>query len=123
MCIFCLYGRNYKSQIEILRKDLRNENLKREKEVIQVRLIGNDAKYGSIPLMVIGGLTDTFSKSIFETSKYIQFGKKGGKKVNGIVNNTIDLRLEGIGEGSTFLYIYRLKHPQIYSEKVFHSAQ
>lgn len=110
--------KNYKSQIETLRKDLRFENLKREKEVLQIRLIGHEAKHGSIPLMTIGGITDTFSKSILDTSKHLQFGKRGGKKVNEIIKSTIDLRLEGIGAGSAILFISAKTSPDLFGESV-----
>ncbi|HAR99904.1 MAG: hypothetical protein US57_C0015G0029 [Candidatus Moranbacteria bacterium GW2011_GWC2_37_73] len=94
-----------RNQINDLREQLYRENLKRDKEIIELRLIGQAANFGSIPLKFVGGITANFSSAILNTSKFIQFGGKGGKKRDEMIQSTVDLRLEGIGRGSTIFYL------------------
>ncbi len=110
--------KSLKSQLDDLRKQLFIENTKRQKEVISLRFIGEEAKFGSIPLLSLGGLTDAFAGAIFEMSKFSQFGKRGGKKVNKIVKDSLDLRLNAIGAGSTILYISAKTSPDLFGESL-----
>ncbi|MGG6229732.1 hypothetical protein [Tenacibaculum sp. SDUM215027] len=113
---------SYKNQLEDLQQQLYQENLKREKEIIKIRLIGNSASYGTLPLNIVGGITTNFSLSIHNTSKYIQFGKKGGKKRNQIIKETIDLRLENIGRGSTIFYVSGKTSPDLFGESILQNS-
>lgn len=113
---------NIKNQIEELQHELYHENLRREKEIVQLRFIGKVAKFGTFPLHLVGGLTDSFSSAIFNTSKFRQFGKKGGKKVDNIVNETINLKLEGIGKGSTIFYLSANTSPDLFGNSIIQSS-
>ncbi|GFD78134.1 hypothetical protein KUL118_09960 [Tenacibaculum sp. KUL118] len=113
---------SYKNQLEDLQQQLYQENLKREKEIIKIRLIGNSASYGTLPLNIVGGITTNFSLSIHNTSKYIKFGKKGGKKRNQIIKETIDLRLENIGRGSTIFYVSGKTSPDLFGESILQNS-
>lgn len=113
---------SYQNQIEDLQHQLYQENIKREKEIIQIRLIGNSASFGTLPLSIVGGITTNISHSIQNTSKYIQFGKKGGKKVDRIIKETIDLRLENIGRGSTIFYVSGQTSPNLFGESILQNS-
>jgi hypothetical protein len=113
---------NIKNQIEELQHELYNENLRREKEIVQLRFIGKVAKFGTFPLHLVGGLTDSFSNAVFNTSKFRQFGKKGGKKIDTIVSNTINLKLEGIGKGSTIFYLSANTSPDLFGNSIIQSS-
>jgi hypothetical protein len=113
---------SYVNQLEDLQQQLYQENLKREKEIIQIRLIGNSASFGTLPLNIVGGITTNFSQSIQNTSKYIQFGKKSGKKREQIIRETIDLRLENIGRGSTIFYVSGKTSPDLFGESVLQNG-
>lgn len=113
---------NIKNQIEELQHLLYEENLRREKEVVQLRLIGKVARFGTLPLHLVGGLTDSFSSAVFSTSKYRQFGKKGGKKVDKIVNDTINLKLEGVGKGSTIFYLSANTSPDLFGNSIIQTS-
>lgn len=102
------------NQLADLQEQLYRENLKREKEIVELRLIGQSANFGSIPLEYVGGITNNLSASIIVTSKYKMFGGKGGKKRDTIVKDTIDLRLEGIGRGSTIFYLSGRTSPDLF---------
>lgn len=115
---------NIENQINELRQNLYHENLKREKEIVKLRLKGDIAQDGTFPLSRVGGITDSFSQAIFQTSKYFQFGKKGGKKIETIISQTIDLRLEGLGRGSTIFYLSAKTSPDLFGESVIqHSLE
>ncbi len=111
-----------KNQLEDLQHQLYQENLKREKEIIQIRLIGSTANFGTLPLDFVSGITYNFSKSLHSTSRYLQFGKKGGKKNEKIIKETIDLRLENIGRGSTIFYISGKTSPNLFGESILQNS-
>ncbi len=113
---------NYKSEIENLQGYVYNENLKRNKEIIALRLIGNIAKDGTFPLGAVGGITDSFSNAIYKTSQFLQFGKKGGKKIEALLKNNLDIRLEGLGVGSTIFYISAKTSPDIFGNSVIQNS-
>lgn len=110
------------SQIAELQHQLYQENLKREKEIVQLRLKGRVAKFGTFPLSLVGGLTNSFSNAVFNTSKYFQFGNKGGVKIDNIINETIDLRLEGLGRGSTIFYLSAKTSPDLFGNSVIQNS-
>ncbi|MEY2922022.1 MAG: hypothetical protein RL108_644 [Bacteroidota bacterium] len=113
---------NLKSQIDDLQSQLYQENLKREKEIVQLRFKGKVARFGTFPLALVGGLTSSFSNAIFNTSKYFQFGNKGGVKIDTITNETIDLRLEGLGKGSTIFYLSAKTSPDLFGNSIIQSS-
>jgi len=51
------------NQLEDLQHQLYQEKIKREKEIIQIRLIGNAVNYGSLPLDFVSGIISNFSKT------------------------------------------------------------
>lgn len=97
--------KNLEQHRDDLEKELRIANLNRFKEVITLRFKGVKAQYGTLPLGIVGGLSKSFSDAIFETSKYLKFGRKEGKHIENIIHETIDLRLEDMASGSTIFYI------------------
>ena len=111
-----------KSQISELQHQLYQENLKREKEIVQLRLRGKIANLGNFPLSMVGGLTNSFSNAIFQTSKYFQFGNKGGAKIENTINQAIDLRLEGLGRGSTIFYLSAKTSPDLFGSSIIQSS-
>ena len=113
---------NLKSQIDELQSQLYQENLKREKEIVQLRFKGNIARFGTFPLALVGGLTNSFSNAVFNTSKYFQFGNKGGAKIDNIISETIDLRLEGLGKGSTIFYLSAKTSPDLFGNSVIQNS-
>lgn len=110
------------NQIEELQFQLYQENLKREKEIVQLRFKGRIARFGTFPLSLVGGLTNSFSNAVFNTSKYFQFGNKGGTKIERVINETIDLRLEGLGRGSTIFYLSAKTSPDLFGNSVIQQS-
>lgn len=110
------------SKIAQLQHQLYQENLKREKEIVQLRFKGRIAESGTFPLSLVGGLTNSFSNAVFNTSKYFQFGNKGGVKIDHIINESIDLRLEGLGRGSTIFYLSAKTSPDLFGNSVIQNS-
>lgn len=110
------------NQIDELQNQLYQENLKREKEIVQLRFKGSIAKFGTFPLSLVGGLTNSFSNVVFNTSKYFQFGNKGGAKIDRMITETIDLRLEGLGRGSTIFYLSARTSPDLFGNSVIQNS-
>ncbi|MFV8371269.1 hypothetical protein [Flavobacterium sp. LB2P74] len=113
---------NYKSEITNLQSYLYTENLKRNKEIIALRLIGNIAKNGTFPLGSVGGITNSFSNALYKTSQFLQFGKKGGKKIETLMKNSLDIRLEGLGVGSTIFYVSAKTSPDIFGNSIVQNS-
>lgn len=113
---------NFKSEILNLQSHLHRQNIKRNKEIIALRLIGNIAKDGTFPLGSVGGITDSFSNAMYKTSQFLQYGKKGGKKIENQLINNLDIRLEGLGIGSTVFYISAKTSPDIFGNSLIQSS-
>lgn len=113
---------NYKSEISNLQKSLHDANLKRNKEIIALRLKGNIARFGTFPLESVGGITNSFSNALYKTSQFLQYGKKGGKKIESILKNSLDIRLEGMASGSTIFYISAKTSPDIFGKSLIQNS-
>ncbi|MGR0480046.1 MAG: hypothetical protein ACTFAL_01210 [Candidatus Electronema sp. V4] len=113
---------SFKSQLDDLCQALYRENIKRGKEIIELRLIGESANYGSIPLRFVGGITNNFSSFMFNTSSFLKFGEKIEKKKEKIIEETIDLRFEGIGRGSTIFYLSGKTSPDVFGNSIIQKA-
>jgi hypothetical protein len=116
--------KSYKDQITSLRKMLYDENIKREKEILQFRVIGKNGEFGSFPLNLVGLLTNPFASAIGETSLFYQYGGKHKNKYKKLIDENIDLRLEGITAGSTIFFISAKITPNLYGESIIqHSLE
>ncbi len=110
------------SQISELQQQLHRENLKREKEIIQLRLKGGVTEFGTFPLSLVGGITNSFYKLVFNASKYFEYGDKGGDKIKRIINDKIDLRLENLGLGSTIFYLSAKTSPDMFGNSIIQKS-
>jgi hypothetical protein len=103
-----------------LQRQLREENTIRDKEVVELRLVGKKARYGTLPLHIVGGLTNSFAEVLLKTSSYIQYGSKSYSAAR--VNQKVDLRLAGLGTGSTVIYITGQTAPDIFGNSLMQSS-
>lgn len=119
---FKLQVNNDKSEVQNLQKELYNFNLRRRKEIIALRLKGPVARKGSFPLELVGGITNTFSEALYKTSQYIQYGKKGGKRIEQLLKRSLDIRLEAVGAGSTIFYVSAKTSPDLFGNSVIQNS-
>lgn len=113
---------NLKTEVQSLQKEIIDFNNRRNKEVISLRLIGSIAKNGTFPLISVGGITNSFANAISKTSQYLQYGNKGGKKIEKILSENIDLRLEALGQGSTVFYISAKTNPDLFGNSIIQNS-
>lgn len=107
----------FKSQISELEKELQFEKAKRNKEIVEIRLIGKLAN-GTIPLEILAKLSDGFSGAILNASFFIQYGNKKNKVREKEVHDIVDLRLAGIGSGSTRLFVTANNAPDLFGRSL-----
>lgn len=88
---------------ELLQKIRQQEEVRRN-EIVELRLIGH-AMNGSIPLSFFSQLSESIFKSISYAAGFIRYGEEVKNKKLEQISNDIDLRLSGIANGSTRVFI------------------
>ncbi|WP_249409247.1 hypothetical protein [Acinetobacter sp. SFB] len=96
-------------------KDLRNQlyqlQLKREKEILEVRFIGEKAHNGSLPLMLHAILSKGLAESLITISTKVRKPQKYAEYIN---QTELDLRLANIVSGSTKFVISLEIQPDLF---------
>jgi hypothetical protein len=87
-----------KEHLNDLRKQLYDKQIRREKEILEVRFIGEKAHNGSLPLMLHAALSKGLAESLITLSTKVRTPKKHADYVN---QTELDLRLANIVSGST----------------------
>lgn len=108
---------SFKAQISELERELQFEKAKRNKEIVEIRLIGRNAD-GTLPLEILAKLADGFSGAIINASNFIQFGNKKSKSNSEFISNAVDLRLAGIATGSTRLFVTAKNSPDLFGKSL-----
>lgn len=89
---------SFKEHLNSLRKQLYDLQIRREKEILEVRFIGDKAHNGSLPLMLHAALSKGLAESLITLSTKVRTPKKYADFVN---QSELDLRLANIVSGST----------------------
>ena len=89
---------SFKEHLDSLRKQLYDLQLRREKEILEVRFIGEKAHNGSLPLILHAALSKGLAESLITLSTKVRTPKKHADYVN---QSELDLRLANIVSGST----------------------
>lgn len=111
-----------REQIQELTNQLIQEKKDRSCELIELRLTGAKAHYGTLPLDVLGRLIIAFSDALHHTSHQIQFGSKKGAHLMTEIKQTLDLRLAGISTGSTRLMISGQTNPDLFGRSLMEES-
>ena len=114
--------KNTKELLIELRCNLSFEKQKREKEIIDIRLKGNLAKVGKLPLDLLGEFAKSLADCIVESSRKYQYGNKKGNKVLSLVKNTIDLRFDRLIPGSTHILVTGNSSPDLFGNSMIENA-
>jgi hypothetical protein len=93
------------SRVEELTKRLVEQKEERGFELVEIRLIGEAAQNGSLPMHMIGQLSTSFEETLVEIGKYAKYGTKKKKGVFTETRNLLGVRLKSLGSGSTRLFI------------------
>ncbi|WP_407410120.1 hypothetical protein [Acinetobacter sp.] len=102
---------SFKEHINSLRKQLHELQLRREKEILEVRFIGDKAHNGSLPLMLHAILSKGLAESLITLSTKVRTPKKHADFVN---QSDLDLRLANIVSGSTKFIISLEIQPDLF---------
>lgn len=102
------------SHLDDLRQQLAEEKTLREKEIIELRLKGAVTKDGTIPLTLLSHLARNLADGLLATSQLIKSGREVKGRIPVDLIKTLDLRLAGIGHGSTRLFITGNNAPNLF---------
>jgi len=109
-------------KLEEMRFELKQEKERREIEIVEVRLKGSVAKFGSIPLKTLAEISRHISDVIQSNSYKIWKGKESGSRIPGELIETLDLRLAGLAPGSTRLYISASTSPNLFGQSLIEDS-
>ncbi len=114
--------KNTREHIEELTIELVQEKSNRDIEILELRLIGKAAKYGTLPLDILGKLTTQLSDAIIYSSKQIRSGSKQSASALQEVKRTLDLRFAGTASGSTRIYITGQTSPDLFGDSLIEKS-
>ena len=86
----------------------------REKEIVEVRLIGKTASRGTLPLDALAVIASSFSDTVQRISRYSVAGTRQSKTLEADVRRRLDLRLASVAPGSTRLFISGQTSPDLF---------
>lgn len=110
-----------KAHISDLQFQLKVAKEEREKEVIELRLIGRDVNDGSVPLDILANLAKSFSGLVSSASARIKLGEDVSGSIPYEITHGLNLRFAGIGQGSSRLYITGDTSPDLFGESLIES--
>lgn len=111
-----------RERAESLRLDILEAQQQREKEIVEVRLIGKSAVRGTLPLNALAAVTGAFHDTVQRISLYAAAGAKTTKKLEEEVTRRLDLRLASVASGSTRLFISGQVSPDLFGYSLLTAA-
>jgi hypothetical protein len=111
-----------KNHISELQEKIKHEKMLRNIEVVEFSLQGTLAKFGSLPLHILGDLSKNLSAAILLASQHIKQGGTTRGKIPKDIINTLDLRLAGISSGSTKVFITGSTSPDLFGNSLLENS-
>ncbi len=106
-----------KARIADLTRQLVEEKALRELEIVEIRLIGPKAYFGSLPLQLVGQLTASFEEMLVQVGRFVKHGSQGQDSLQSI-RGLLDIRLNRISSGSTRLFITAKTNPDLFGDSL-----
>lgn len=106
-----------RAHLEELTRQLVQEKQKREVEIVEIRLIGKAAYYGSLPMNIISQLTETFEDMLVQAGRFIRYGAQKKDTLQEI-RNQFDVRLNRMAAGSTRLFVTVQTSPDLFGNSL-----
>lgn len=100
-----LVVRNKQQHLDTLRHELLLAQAERNNEVMELRLRAQHLERGDIPLRMLAKLAEPLHRLIAGAAYHIRHGRDANRGIPTEWTNELDLRLAGIGYGSTRLFI------------------
>jgi|GEM_PF-3689840 len=111
-----------RSLLNNYKKELRLEKELLAKEVFEFRLIGESVNKGTIPLPLLGKLSDHLSKAIHYTAHFVRNKTNAVRGVGHEIANGLDLRLSDVEIGSCRLKIIGNVHDDLAGDSLLGDA-
>lgn len=113
-----LCQRSMQNHIKEMEDKLYQEQLLREKEVIEARLIGKLANHGTLPLDLHSKLAKHLSSTLLALSQRLEKGKDALRGFSKDITKTINFRSAAMGSGSTRLYLTTDTNPDLFGRSL-----
>lgn len=116
-----LSTQSLRAHVQDLQRQLREAKQERAVEVLQVRLLGNIARDGTIPLYLLSHLSAKIADALHAASQKM----KSGRRVQRISPNIVELlnlRLADLAPGSTRLFITGDVAPDLFGFSLLESS-
>lgn len=111
-----------KSHIEDLSFQLKTAKEQREKEVIELRLIGSDVDNGTVPLELLANLSKYFSGLVTAASAKLKLGQDISGVIPSEISHPLNLRFADIGQGSSRLFVTGDTSPDLFGESLLENS-
>ena len=108
-------------QVDDLTRQLVEAKQQREVEVIELRLDGPAAYFGSVPLHLLGPLTAAFEELLVQAGRFIRDGSRRAGTLSE-VRNQFDVRLKHLATGSAGLLITLQTAPDLFGGSLAEEA-
>lgn len=114
--------KSLESHLDDLRLQLMHAKQLREKEVIELRLIGGEVNNGTVPLDILANLAKTFSGLISSASAKIKLGQDVSGVIPFDVTQPLNLRFADIGHGSSRLFVTGDSSPDLFGDSLLENS-
>lgn len=111
-----------KSHVEDLLFQLKTAKEQREKEVIELRLIGYEVDNGTVPLDLLANLAKYFSGLITSASAKLKMGQDVSGVIPSEITYSLNLRFADIAQGSSRLFITADTSPDLFGESLLENS-
>ena len=110
--------KNAQQRLEELRAELALQQRLREREVVELRLVGPLAQQGRLPLAAFGGLLNALDTTLHEASHFVEYGSRRGAARTSLVKQLLGLRFEQVLPGSSRIFLTGNTAPNLFGESV-----
>lgn len=102
-----------RGQVEKMTAQLVAKKEERGMELVELRLVGEKAYFGSLPMHLVGQLAGAFEEMLVQVGRFIRHGSQGENSVQSI-RSLMDVRLNRLASGSTRLFITAKTNPDLF---------
>lgn len=94
----------------------------RDRELLEIRLVGDQTTYGTIPLQLLAKLVAPLNDALTSAAYRLSTGEELTKAVSPQLVALLDLRLAGLAAGSTRLLVTGKTSPDLTGESILENA-
>ena len=108
--------------VDDLQQQLRSAKAERETEVVELRLLGEIAKAGALPLNILGEIATDLSRALHAASYYVRSGRELVSRVPSDITHSLNLRFADVQPGSTRLFITGTLSPDLFGRSLLEES-